>query len=39
MATPRLGDERPPATIEIDYTLLARLRSEAAKRDMPLGSL
>jgi hypothetical protein len=35
MANPHLGDERPPARIEIDHTLLTRLRAEAARRDMP----
>jgi hypothetical protein len=32
---PRLAVERPPTKIEVDYTLLLRLRSEARKRDMP----
>jgi hypothetical protein len=36
---PRLGDERLPAKIEIDYTLLTRLRAEARRRDMPTNSL
>jgi hypothetical protein len=37
--TPRLSDQRPPAMIEIEHVLLARLRSEAARRDMPVNSL
>jgi hypothetical protein len=37
--SPRPGDERPPAKIELDYTLLTRLRAEAVKRDMPVGAL
>jgi hypothetical protein len=31
--------ERPPATIEIEHVLLARLRTEAKRRDMPVNAL
>jgi hypothetical protein len=37
--SPRLGDERPPATITVDHTLLTRLRAEARRRDMPTNAL
>jgi hypothetical protein len=37
--SPRLDDARPPAKIEIDHLLLARLRVEAAKRDMNVAVL
>jgi hypothetical protein len=31
--------ERPPAVVEVDHTLLQRLRREAVRRDTPVNSL